>query len=88
MNLHLGGIKLRPLTEREKECLVWICKGKTYGEIANIIGISKGSVKTYLDNSRYKLNAINLPQACALVIAYNIISRDEITNGHYTFDDD
>ena len=39
------------LSPREEECLVWAGRGKTHQEIAGILGIGSGSVKSYLDLS-------------------------------------
>lgn len=58
---------------RQLECLYWIARGKTYEEIALILGISSRTVRTYLDSTRYKLNAVNLPQAVAIAITQKII---------------
>jgi DNA-binding CsgD family transcriptional regulator len=66
------------LTERQREILLWICRGKTYAEIAMILGLSNASIKSYLDTTRHKLNVVNLPQACALAVAYGILTADEI----------
>lgn len=48
-----------------------------------IVGLSFGSVKTYLDHARYKLNAVNLPQACAIAVAEGVLLPDEILHGHF-----
>lgn len=69
------------LSERQREILLWACRGKTYKEISAITGISYGSVKTYLDQSRYKLNVINLAQACAVAVAEGALSPAEILAG-------
>lgn len=66
------------LSARQREILLWSCRGKTYIEIGLITGLSKGSIKTYLDQARYKLNVVNLPQACAVAVAEGIFARDEI----------
>jgi LuxR family transcriptional regulator, quorum-sensing system regulator BjaR1 len=66
------------LSGREREMLLWACRGKTYAEIAEIVGLSNGSVKTYLDHARYKLNVVNLPQACAVAVALGTLSPEEI----------
>ena len=66
------------LSAREKEILLWSCRGKTHVEIALIVGIAKGTIKTYLDQARYKLNVVNLPQACAVAVAKGILTRSEI----------
>lgn len=74
----LSGLKMiTPLSRRESECLAWAAQGKTYTEIAMLVGISFGSVKSYLDSARYKLDAVNLPHAVALAITYGLIVMQE-----------
>ena len=74
---------MRNLTPREREVLLWICRGKTYAEAALILGISFSSIKTHLDVARYKINAVNLAHACALCVAFDILSRADVVHGHY-----
>ena len=69
-----------PLSKREREILLWACRGKTYAEIVLITRLSHASVKTYLDTARHKLNVVNLPQACAVAVAHGILSHADILN--------
>jgi DNA-binding CsgD family transcriptional regulator len=66
------------LSGRERECLLWIARGKTYAETGVIIGLTFPSVKTYLDRVRLKLNAVNLPQAVAIAVATGILQYNEL----------
>jgi LuxR family transcriptional regulator, quorum-sensing system regulator BjaR1 len=66
------------LTRRERECLLWVARGKTYAETGEIIGLSFGSVKTYLDRSRLKLNCATLAQATAQAVARGIFTHDDL----------
>ena len=72
----LGG-KLQPLSttlsRREEQCLIWAARGKTYNEIADILDLTFGSVKTYLDTARHKLRCMNLTHAAAFAVATGII---------------
>jgi DNA-binding CsgD family transcriptional regulator len=63
----------RPLSPRERECLKWAACGRTLDEIAMILDLSHSSVKTYLDQARRKLDAVNLAQAVAGAIAFGHI---------------
>jgi LuxR family transcriptional activator of conjugal transfer of Ti plasmids len=69
---------LLPLSNRQRECLLWIARGKTYAEIAIILGIAPATVKTNLDATRYKLNCANLAATTALAVARGIITIAEI----------
>lgn len=51
------------LTARERECLLWTASGKTYAEIATILGIDTRTVKFHLVNTMQKLQAANKTEA-------------------------
>jgi DNA-binding CsgD family transcriptional regulator len=61
------------LSNREEQCLLWAARGKTYQEIAEILGLAFGSVKTHLDAARHKLHCMNLTHAAAVAFATGII---------------
>jgi DNA-binding CsgD family transcriptional regulator len=61
------------LSKREEQCLIWAARGKTYQDIAEILNLSFGSVKSYLDTARHKLNCINLTHAVAVAVATGVI---------------
>ena len=61
------------LSKREEQCLLWAARGKTYQEIAEILAISFGSVKTHLDTARHKLHCMNLTHAVAVAIATEVL---------------
>jgi DNA-binding CsgD family transcriptional regulator len=61
------------LSRREEQCLTWAARGKTYQEIAEILDISPGSVKLYLDMARHKLNCANLTHAVAVASASGVV---------------
>ena len=61
------------LSNREEQCLVWAARGKTYQEIAEILGLAFGSVKTHLDAARHKLHCMNLTHAAAVAFATGVI---------------
>lgn len=54
-----------PLTERERECLIWTSVGKTSVEIAQILNLSEHTVNHYLNNAARKFDAVNRTQAVA-----------------------
>jgi DNA-binding CsgD family transcriptional regulator len=61
------------LSRREEQCLIWAARGKTYQEIAEILDLTFGSVKTHLDSARHKLHCMNLTHAVAVAIATGVI---------------
>jgi LuxR family transcriptional regulator, quorum-sensing system regulator CinR len=71
-------VPIRSLSRREHECLKWAARGKTFIEIGVILGIGFGTVKVYLDSTRYKLNCTTLPQATAAAVALGILTTDDL----------
>jgi DNA-binding CsgD family transcriptional regulator len=74
VNLKLSSPRVK-LSKREEQCLIWAARGKTYQDISDILNISFGSVKSYLDTARHKLNCINLTHAVAVAIATGVIPQ-------------
>lgn len=69
---------LNALTPRERQCLLWAARGKTYSEIVLITGLAYGTVKSHLDGARYKLNCAILPAATAMAVARGLITLDDL----------
>lgn len=55
------------LSERELEIMRWVCRGKTNGEIAQIVDISFFTVKNHLQRIFRKLDVLNRAQAVAKI---------------------
>jgi DNA-binding CsgD family transcriptional regulator len=66
------------LSPREEQCLVWAARGKTHQEIADILGIGSGSVKSHLDSSRHKLHCINVAHAVGFAVASGVIPSEAL----------
>ncbi|SDN38347.1 LuxR family transcriptional regulator [Afipia sp. GAS231] len=62
----IGGILLSP---RESECLQWAAQGKSSWEIGRILGISRHTVASYLDNAKQKLGVRTIVQAATRLSA-------------------
>jgi len=61
------------LSDRERECLLWVSEGKTTQETALILGVSSNTVNKYIVSSIQKLNAANRAMAIAVAIRAGII---------------
>ena len=61
------------LSDRESESLTWAARGKTSGEIATILGLTKRTVDFHIDNARLKLNASTRMQAAVKAAAGGLI---------------
>jgi DNA-binding CsgD family transcriptional regulator len=72
INFKLPSVPVQ-LSIREEQCLLWAARGKTYQEIAEILGLAFGSVKTHLDGARHKLRCVNLTHAAAVAFATGVI---------------
>jgi DNA-binding CsgD family transcriptional regulator len=76
--------RVHQLTARQREILLWSCRGKTYADIAVILGLSTGTIKTYLDTARHKLNTVNITHAAAVAVATGIFTPEEIIQAEET----
>jgi DNA-binding response OmpR family regulator len=61
------------LREREVETLTWAARGKTFGEIGMILGLSKRTVEFHLENARRKLGVATRTQALIKAAAGQLI---------------
>ncbi len=62
------------LTDRERECLVWACRGKTRGETADILNIGERTVEFHLGNAMKKLGVYNKFHAIAMAIHMGLVT--------------
>ena len=60
-----GGVTLAPLSERERQIMVWVAMGKTNPEIGCILNISEFTVKNHMKSIFSKLDVSNRAQAVA-----------------------
>lgn len=68
-----GRISDDPLSERERECLLWVSEGKTTDEVALILGVSSNTVNSYIAHAIQKFGASNRAMAIATAIRSGII---------------
>jgi LuxR family transcriptional regulator, quorum-sensing system regulator SinR len=61
------------LTPRETEVLRWVAGGKSYWEIAIILGITERTVRHFMTNVRSKLDAVSNSQAVAIAAHRRLI---------------
>ena len=62
-----------PLTSQELECLAWVGRGKTSGDISSILSISQQTVRSHCATAIAKLSAQNLMHAVAKAHRLNLI---------------
>ena len=67
--------KLRSLnmTPREFECLFWLSRGKSIGEISQTLKISENTVHSHIHGFCEKLGAANPTQAIAMAVSLKLI---------------
>jgi DNA-binding CsgD family transcriptional regulator len=70
------------LSNREEQCLLWAARGKTYQEIAMILGLALGTVKTHLDTARHKLQCMNLTHAAAVAFATGVFPAQALDRSY------
>jgi DNA-binding CsgD family transcriptional regulator len=61
------------LSDRERECLAWVCEGKTTDDVALILDVSANTVNSYLTGAIRKLSADNRAMAIATAIRSGIV---------------
>lgn len=64
-----------PLSAREFEVLHWLSEGKSGNKIAQILGISLGTIRVHIRNINLKLSAANIPHAVAQGFKRGILGR-------------
>ncbi len=62
------------LSPRERECLLWLAKGKRTKQIASILGIHIKTIDKQIHAAKRKLNATTTPQAIAKAMALGLIT--------------
>ncbi len=65
------------LSGRERETTLWISRGKSSWEVAQILGISEKSVEFYMESVKRKLEAVNRTQAVVKALLLGLIDVDE-----------
>ena len=61
------------LTDREKEVLTWVSRGKTSSEIGIILGLTERTVNFHCDQAMKRLDVTNRTQAVAKAITARLI---------------
>ena len=61
------------LSNREREALTWVARGKSSWDISHILSISEKSVEFYIDSVKRKLQAANRTQAVVKAIMLGLI---------------
>ncbi len=64
------------LSEREKEVVSWLKKGKSSWEVSVILNITERTVNFHVRNIMHKLNAVSRTQAVAVAMEQGLTFRD------------
>jgi DNA-binding NarL/FixJ family response regulator len=62
------------LTEREREVLTWVGRGKTSFEIATILGVRERTINFHCDQAIKRLDVMNRTQAVVKALAAGLIT--------------
>lgn len=65
--------QFKELHPREYECLQWVAFGKTDPEIADILGLSKNTIRMYVEQAKIKLGAPNRTAAAVTALRAGIL---------------
>ncbi|MCW1412956.1 helix-turn-helix transcriptional regulator [Rhizobium sp. 1AS11] len=61
------------LSPREKECILWVARGKSSWDIGIILGISQNTVNFHIKNVMRKLNVSTRTVAAIKAVNFGII---------------
>jgi len=64
------------LSPRELECLIWVTRGKSSGDIGDILGLSPRTVDSYLEKVCSKLQVRTRIEAVAVAVRAGVIEPD------------
>ncbi|MEL1249636.1 helix-turn-helix transcriptional regulator [Aurantiacibacter gilvus] len=67
-----------PLSNRELEVLEWMCRGKSNPVIAEIMGVSRSSIDTYIRRIFAKLDVTDRTAACMRAYSRGLVVTDEV----------
>jgi LuxR family quorum-sensing system transcriptional regulator CciR len=76
--LNPNTLKTFHVSDRERECLIWIARGKTDCEIGTILGISAETVRQYVKHARATYDVVSRSQLVAHALLAGTISFPEI----------
>ncbi|RWN85336.1 MAG: LuxR family transcriptional regulator [Mesorhizobium sp.] len=68
-----GAYKAPELSPREKECILWVARGKTSWGVGTILGISENTVNYHMKNIMRKMEASSRMVAAIKAIEFGII---------------
>lgn len=69
LQVHNIRMDYKPLSARERDVLRWYGAGKDTLDVAAILNISPNTIRSYAENARHKLQALNRTHAVALAQA-------------------
>jgi len=82
MDMHVNGIASPaakpPLSPRERECLQWVCWGKSSSDIGTILNLSPRTIDSYLEKSCAKLRVRTRIEAVAVAVRLKLIDVEVV----------
>lgn len=65
----------KPLSDRERQCLEWVARGKTSWETAAILQVSERTVNFHIRNACRKLNVYSRQAGVSLAIQQGLLAQ-------------
>jgi DNA-binding CsgD family transcriptional regulator len=65
------------LSKRKLECLIYLSRGKTDGEIATILGLRESTVRTYMTMLRKDFDVVSRAQLTAEALRFGFVGFDD-----------
>jgi two-component system, NarL family, response regulator LiaR len=76
-DMHRRSSPLQELTQREREVLTYLARGRSNAEIAGALSIGEGTVKTHVSNILVKLHLTDRTQAAIYALQKRLVPLDE-----------
>lgn len=67
------------LSGREAQCLLWVSRGKSSGDIGQIVGLSPRTVDSYIEKACAKLKVRTRIEAVAVAVGTGLIDPESST---------
>jgi DNA-binding CsgD family transcriptional regulator len=67
------------LSGREAQCLLWVSRGKSSGDIGQIVGLSPRTVDSYIEKACAKLKVRTRIEAVAVAVGTGLIDPEAST---------
>jgi LuxR family quorum-sensing system transcriptional regulator CciR len=81
---HLNALGGAPLTDRQRDCVLWLARGKTDWEIGKILGVTEETVKRHVKLARERLGVSKRTLLVIRALFDGSLSFTDVLKGGYS----